>query len=96
MKQSRQYYKLIIFADSYFCLKRHLCRNAHFIICLYQNLGFIFYSKRIYRIGIGIGIRIRIGIGIGIVQNFFIIAVMPNKILLCLCLLIDEIIKHSR
>ena len=92
MKQSRQYYKLIIFADSYFCLKRHLCRNAHFIICLYQNLGFIFYSKRIYRIAIGIGI----GIGIGIVQNFFIIAVMPNKILLCLCLLIDEIIKHSR
>lgn len=86
MKQSMQYYKLIIFADSYFCLKRHLCRNAHFIICLYQNLGFIFYSKRIYRIGIGIGI----------VQNFFIIAVMPNKILLCLCLLIDEIIKHSR
>ena len=85
-----QYYKLIIFADSYFCLKRHLCRNAHFIICLYQNLGFIFYSKRICRIGIGIWI------GIGIVQNFFIIAVMPNKILLCLCLLIDEIIKHSR
>lgn len=63
-----QYYKLIIFADSYFCLKRHLCRNAHFIICLYQNLGFIFYSKRIYRIGIGI------------VQNFFIIAVMPDEI----------------
>ena len=92
MKQSRRYYKLIIFADSYFCLKRHLCRNAHFIICLYQNLGFIFYSKRIYRIGIVIGI----GIGIGIVQNFFIIAVMPNKILLCLCLLIDEIIRHSR
>lgn len=90
MKQSRQCYKLIIFADSYFCLKRHLRRNAHFIICLYQNLGFIFYSKRIYRTGIGIGI------GIGIVQNFFIIAVMPNKILLCLCLLIDEIIKHSR
>lgn len=83
MKQSRQYYKLIIFADSYFCLKRHLCRNAHFIICLYQNLGFIFYSKSIYRIGI--------------VHNFILInAVMPDEILLCLCLLIDEIIKHSR
>ena len=68
-----QYYKLIIFADSYFCLKRHLCRNAHFIICLYQNLGFIFYSKRIYRIGIGIGI--------GIVHNFILInAVMPDEI----------------
>lgn len=72
MKQSRQYYKLIIFADSYFCLKRHLCRNAHFIICLYQNLGFNFLLQRLYRIGIGIGI--------GIVQNFFIIAVMPDEI----------------
>ena len=46
MKQSRQYYKLIIFADSYFCLKRHLCRNAHFIICLYQNLGFNFLLQK--------------------------------------------------
>ena len=46
MKQSRQYYKLIIFADSYFCLKRHLRRNAHFIICLYQNLGFNFLLQK--------------------------------------------------